>query len=344
MMPSAQMMSEEGNSCEKLNSGFNKEVLTIPAPSGNLCAIKYDPAVLPEVCIIMLSSGMQNRAGPQRLYWKFANRAAAQGVAVLRVDLAGVGDSEAQNTNTHFDTHRKNDVDAIISRAKTEWPQARIVLQGLCAGARVAFKSAAENSDVSGLLAWSTEIYTASQTMPQSPLEPEDRLSDTAVSEYIGKILRFVITFKFINPWWWKKEYPGGEGLKEDIKQSVRAISRKVFRADTMEVKNEFLSAVDSYLADNRKVMFVFGEQDERPINEFKTRFSQIPEGLSSEQAFSLVTSGTHTYSSIAAQNAVIEISLNWVKEHYLEATHNTRNNSISSNASREVQGLLMAV
>lgn len=271
----------------------------------------------PKVCIVMLNSGMQNRAGPQRLYWKFAQQVASRETAVLRVDLAGVGDSQSDNHETHFDTHSKKDVSAAIDYVLSLWPDVTVVLQGLCAGSRVAFKTAAADNRVAGVLAWSTTIFSAGQSSPQSPLEPEDRLSQYAARENIKNIGWFLLRLKFLNINWWRKRFPDFKGLSSAIKMKYRSMVRMVTRIDPMSVRNEFLDAVDKYLQDNRKVIFVYGTKDFRPLNEFTERFPEVSENCNAEIGLCKIANGTHTFSSIVAQKQAIARSEEWIVKHF---------------------------
>ena len=299
------------------SSKGQQQTLTIDAPSGKIFAIEHIPSE-PSVkkCVIMLNSGMVNRTGPQRVYWAFANQACQQNIAVIRVDLAGVGDSVAEIGETHFDNHRKEDVNAVFEYAKSRWPSAKIILQGICAGARVAFKAASTNKDIAGLLSWSNEIYTASQNMPQSPTEPEGRLSEYIVSDTMSRTIRFIVTFKFLRPSWWREQFPGGKGVGEEIAHTIKCMVKKVLPS-RKKSEGEFLEAADKYLSDKRKVLFAFGENDTLALGEFKTRFSQVPEGEKLAQGYTVVETGTHTFSTAQSRQAVIDVSIAWVNEQF---------------------------
>lgn len=294
-----------------------QKTLTIEAPSGQLFAIEHRPAQQQvNQCVIMLNSGMVNRTGPQRVYWAFANQACQSNMAVIRVDLAGVGDSVAEIYETHFDNHRKEDVNAVFEYARSQWPDAQIILQGICAGARIAFKAAAENPDVAGLLSWSNEIYTASQNMPQSPTEPEGRLSEYIVSDTFSRTIRFIITFKFVRPSWWREQFPGGKGVIEEIAHTVKCMIKKALPT-SKKSEGEFLVSADRYLKEKRKVLFAFGENDTLALGEFKTRFAKVPEGDKLAQGYVVIETGTHTFSTAQSRGAVIETSIAWIKSQF---------------------------
>lgn len=294
----------------------SQQTTTIDAPSGQLFAIVHTPVAKDvKKCIIMLNSGMVNRCGPQRIYRALANQACVSNIAVIRVDLAGVGDSIADIYETHFDNHRKEDVKAVIDYARQQWPDAKIILQGICAGARVAFKAAATNQDVAGILSWSNEIFTASQNMPQSPTEPEDRMSEYVVSDTFSRTLRFFFTFTFLKPSWWREQFPGGKGFVEEFNYTILCLVKKIL-PKKKHAMGEFLQSADLYIKDKRKVYFAFGEHDNLAHGEFRTRFPKIPEGTELAQTYSIIETGTHTFSTVLSQQLVIKNSLEWVEKH----------------------------
>jgi pimeloyl-ACP methyl ester carboxylesterase len=289
----------------------------LAAPRGDLFVIEQTPLTNIELCIIMLNSGMVNRCGPQRLYRNFAQEACKEGLAVIRVDLAGVGDSQADTDETHFDNHRKEDVDVIVKYARAKWPSAKIVLQGLCAGSRVSFKTAKNNPDIDGVLAWSTEIFTASQNMPQSPQEPEDRVSDYDVSSTMSRLWSFLFSFKFLKLSWWRTQFPDGKGFFEEVKYTLKCVVKSLFKKEDT-TPSEFLVAADQYLQDQRKVLFLFGEHDERAHSEFRDRFASVAEGDNREQGYIIIETGTHTFSTMHSQKVLFDKSIKWLQRFIL--------------------------
>jgi len=290
----------------------------IGAPGRSLFGVLHQPVTsTPKLCVIMLNAGMQNRAGPQRLYWKFAQKAATGWCAVLRVDLSGVGDCDMDNAASHFDAHNKAEVAMTVTFMRERFPDSRIVLLGLCAGSRVAFKAAADDPDIDGLIAWSTTIVTAAQNSPQSPDEPEDRMSEIVVSQGVGGIFRFFTRLRFLNPFWWRKKFPNFQGISDEIRHRSKVLKYLVLGIDTSRTRNEFLDAVKKYLEERRKVLFIYGDRDLRVLQEFKERFPQVPEADAGLQRLHTVENGTHTFSSVAAQVDVIARTCAWLDEYY---------------------------
>ena len=298
------------------------EPVWIDGPGGALFAILHRS--LPEraggVCIVMLNSGMQNRTGPEGLYATVARCLAAAGLTVLRVDLAGCGDSLADNRQTHFDSHRPEEVDAVIRWVGDTLHPDVLILQGLCAGARVALKAAARNPLVDGVLAWSTTIFTAVPGMPRSPEEPADRLSQSVVSENRMRLVRFVLELKFLNPLWWKKRFGEVRTLAADAREIGRSLVKSGRAPKAAGGRASFLEAVDRYLADGRNVLFLYGDHDRMSFNEFRERFPGVGADTSGHASYALVANGGHTFSSRSTQQAVARLCQGWIGAHWPSA------------------------
>lgn len=153
----------------------HEEAVWIDGPFGKMFGIVHYPAVADvSSCIIMPNSGQISRVGPQRLYVTAARRWADEGFVCLRLDLAGVGDSQAENEDLHFDGHMPEEVIAAIDFAIKGLRATSVYLVGLCSGARVSIKAAAQCEDVAAVIAWSCPIVSSSAYMPSSPHENQN--------------------------------------------------------------------------------------------------------------------------------------------------------------------------
>src|SRR6202020_1242018 len=71
----------------------------VDGPSGPLFGVLTEPlAGRRELTGLLLNAGPQRRTGPNRMWVQIARSWAAQGVSTLRLDLAGIGDSEGDAT------------------------------------------------------------------------------------------------------------------------------------------------------------------------------------------------------------------------------------------------------
>ncbi len=93
--------------------------------------------------VLMLNAGAVHHIGPNRLYVALARRLAAQGIASLRLDITGIGDSRAATVdreNIVYPSGAIDDVQRAIAFLQQEYPEVSVL--GLCAGGYHGFKAA----------------------------------------------------------------------------------------------------------------------------------------------------------------------------------------------------------
>ena len=99
------------------------------------------PSLVP---VVLLNSGSVHRIGPNRLHVLWARAWASRGHLVLRMDIAGIGDSAVAVGRVENETYSQTAVEDVLA-ALAELARrgaARPVLMGLCSGAYVAFHTA----------------------------------------------------------------------------------------------------------------------------------------------------------------------------------------------------------
>lgn len=104
--------------------------------------------------IVLLNVGGNYRIGPNRVYVKLARELAAAGYRVLRMDVAGVGDSRVQDGFTADNMYRDwatTDVSAAVDTLQRRGCS-RIFLMGICSGAYLAFQTALKDPRIEGQL------------------------------------------------------------------------------------------------------------------------------------------------------------------------------------------------
>lgn len=85
--------------------------------------------------IVILNAGIIHRVGPNRMHVLLARSLAAAGFGVLRVDLSGLGDSEARNDGLAPLDATMADIRDILDMLQATRQVQRVVLVGLCSGA-----------------------------------------------------------------------------------------------------------------------------------------------------------------------------------------------------------------
>jgi hypothetical protein len=100
--------------------------------------------------VVLINSGLIHRVGASRLHVQFARAFASVGIATLRFDLSGIGDSERQSEALSLSESVRRDIDGALAFLGTDCGAERFVLIGLCSGAYDAFQAALGDPRVSG--------------------------------------------------------------------------------------------------------------------------------------------------------------------------------------------------
>ena len=131
--------------------------LTMTTPAGRSFAMLSTPtngATAP-VCAVLLNAGALRRIGPNRTWIELSRRWAALGVPTVRVDFAGIGDSDGDERAIATDSglYSQAMIDqtlALLDDLAGRGLPPRFVLVGLCSGAYWALHAALADPRVAG--------------------------------------------------------------------------------------------------------------------------------------------------------------------------------------------------
>jgi pimeloyl-ACP methyl ester carboxylesterase len=266
-----------------------------------------------DVAVVFLSSGLQSRSGPHRIYVKAARRLAEAGFASLRLDLPGVGDSDHCELEQTFDCHDPDSVPRATDVLAERHGVRRVVLAGLCSGARVAIKAAARDRRVDGVIAWSCPIISGPVNMPVAK----------GGGAYMGatkaKAQLREWAPKLVNPAAWYKYLRSGKKMAEGWGMMRRALTGLL--PERLRPKNprqtDFFRSADAYIAARRKLLFVYGDDDKMACTEFRERFPDVVAGRAPACDYVIVPNGDHTFTRAAATDEVIARTRDWLLRHY---------------------------
>lgn len=184
---------------------MTERALTFDCAGSSLLGVLSLPPQPAEVGVVVVVGGPQYRAGSHRQFVQLARALAAQGVACLRFDARGMGDSEGRFTSFE---QLGPDIAAAIDTLLAEAPAVkRVVLWGLCDGASAALLYLHERPDprVAGL-ALANPWVRSDQTHAK-----------TQVKHYYAK--------RVMDPAFWRKLLSGGVALRgvADLWRAIRA-------------------------------------------------------------------------------------------------------------------------
>jgi dienelactone hydrolase len=105
--------------------------------------------------VILLNAGATHHVGPNRMYVTLARRWARRGYVVLRLDLAGLGDSDTRRDRPEGEVYPPaalDDVRVAVEFIRDRYGISNITIGGLCSGAFHALRAAAAGLPVRRVL------------------------------------------------------------------------------------------------------------------------------------------------------------------------------------------------
>jgi hypothetical protein len=119
---------------------------------GHLAGIVTEPETRARLGVVLVTAGLAPKAGPFRLYAELARQLAADGVATLRFDLGGIGESGSGHAGLPLRARTELEIRAAVDHLLERRELDAVVLGGLCSGAEDSLRSAAADPRVTGVL------------------------------------------------------------------------------------------------------------------------------------------------------------------------------------------------
>lgn len=154
-------------------------VLTAPTTSGDE----------PPLGCILVNAGVIHRIGPHRINVKVARALAAQGIASIRLDLSGRGDSPASKSSLTLPQQTVVDVQLAMDELAREYGCERFVMFGICSGAVVAMDAAAQDARLVGVCLYDGFAYPTWKTKLVYYWRSITGRSATLVAQSVGRNL-----------------------------------------------------------------------------------------------------------------------------------------------------------
>lgn len=142
----------------EFNVKYSEQAFVFECAGSRLVGITSQPETPADTGVLILVGGPQYRAGSHRQFTLLARQLAAQGIAAMRFDYRGTGDSEgdARNFEVVGDDIRAG-IDTFFERIPT---LQRLIIWGLCDAASSALFYAHTDRRVTGLILLNPWVHT----------------------------------------------------------------------------------------------------------------------------------------------------------------------------------------
>jgi alpha-beta hydrolase superfamily lysophospholipase len=207
--------------------------------------------------VILLNPGVDHHIGASRLYVSLARKWAGRGYVVLRMDLAGIGDSATRPGNQDdevFPGSALDDIRAAIDYLARNYKVRDISLAGLCSGAYHALRAAASGIQVHRILMINPQNYFWKQGMSLNDLQLAEVVRNPGV--YRQQVLSAAA---------WKRLIGGEVNLLRIVKIYVQRVylavlhgSRDVARRLHIRLPNDLGRELEEIGARGISIVFVF--------------------------------------------------------------------------------------
>ena len=250
--------------------------------------------------VVLVHGWSGYRIGPHRMLVEMARRLAAKGIASLRFDLRGRGDSEGDEFTTNLDgmiADTMNAVKCLRERANVT----RFGALGICSGSNVAIGAATLEQEIGELMLWSALPF-----QPEAQARTGDRTRRTRfyALEYAAKIFRAET---------WRKFFGG--------RINFGAVRRVMFGArhdrDHRNLKDSRRNVMAAFAHFRGHALFINGDRDPDAAGAREV-FIPFCRDHQIDAEFHLLEGANHSFYSLEQTERVLSLTLDW----YLRVTH----------------------
>lgn len=244
---------------------------------------------------ILLHGWSSCRMGPHRILVETARRLAGEGVAALRFDHRGRGDSEGEDADADLDG-MISDAVAAADFLRERAGVGELAMIGICSGGNVAIGAATLRDDVSRIVAWSTLPF-----QPHRSRAMDVKKTSHFALEYMKKVFRAET---------WRKLIAGGVNYR----MVGKALFGHYVRTDP-EGRNPKDSARDIMEAFSKyrgRVRFIYGGADPE-ASAAKEHYDVFCRDHALPADYVFVAGANHNYYSLDWKRQVVEKTVEWV-------------------------------
>jgi alpha-beta hydrolase superfamily lysophospholipase len=244
--------------------------------------------------VILLNAGADFHIGANRMHVSLARRWARRGYIVLRMDLAGLGDSgkrPGQPDNEVFSPEALDDIRAAIEFIRSRYGASDITLGGLCSGAYHSLRAAVAALPVNRILLINPENYFWQEGMSLEDLQLADVVRNPSV--YLTRVRSATAWMRLlsgnVNLWRVLKVYVNRLSL------ALESVWRDLARLARVHLPMDLGSELEDLAARGVRVIFVFA-RGEPGMDLLKLQAGSVVKRLRDHCSVHVIDNSDHTF------------------------------------------------
>lgn len=261
------------------------------------------------VMVLLTNAGVIPRIGPHRLNVKLARHFARQGIASLRFDMSGLGDSRRSASRQSTGDQFVADTVAAMDLAKQQFGCTQFIMIGFCSGADVAHLAALEDARLRAIVMWDSYVY---------PNTKAKLLGFIHRARRHGFRAAFVKALRFVRA--------AAKSRSESAASGQAVEGPVIFGRTRMPPRDDFGKRIRTLVDRGVELYFVYsgGEPDWYNYeSQFRDMFQAY--GFVERVAYTYLTLSDHTLTQPKAQDAFVSCVDRWLDERAWPALEKAR-------------------
>ncbi|MFZ2650024.1 MAG: alpha/beta hydrolase [Burkholderiaceae bacterium] len=252
---------------------------------------------------LLTNAGVIPRMGPHRLNVKLARRFAERGIATLRFDLSGLGDSRRSSSRRSTGEQFIADTRCAMDLAQAKFAAERFFAVGFCSGGDVAHVTALEDDRLRAIVMWDSYVYATRQAKLRGLLHRLRRSSPRSAALKAAQWLAAAA----------KENDPSEVGQSSE--------GPKIFGRSTVPPRDEFGQRIRILVDRGVEMLFLYSGGEPLWYNyerQFHDMFASY--GFVDRVAYEYLVRSDHTFIQPHAQANLIARVEHWLDERALPA------------------------
>lgn len=249
----------------------------------------------PRCVAVLTNSGVIPRSGPHRMNVHLARRFADMGIASIRFDMSGLGDSRRSSGTLPVVQQWVADTRSVMDTAQARFGCDRFFMVGFCSGAEVAHLVALEDPRMRAAVLWDLYAYPTPQSKLRTLLY---RLRRAGLQTAVRKVLA--------------RALPA-------LRQSAAQVKDRAAEVSLVPPIEEYARRIQTLVDGGVELMFAYCGGEPEWFNhhgQFRGMFGRY--GFVDKVAFNYLEVSDHLMTRRVAQQSFTEMVVRWLEQRVL--------------------------